>query len=256
MTIQDKYSKANSRRYRATHGGIQSNRAKNQAASSNTVSNDTEKFPALKKDDETKAEDDENQEIEPEEEEEDQNYARRRIDTNLDRYHEPEPEPDAEPEPEVDLSEFLRKQAACLTTAPIPLAPEEDDDDVDHAFSHLFLQPRKIHNLRQLSAEEASELSQLDDERKKADASRGMLYLIVKSELRARFSGKDVKARSKAPARRLAKHQQGSTAASVSKDSGEGDRATALVGPLDDEAFLDEVLGDSSGTYGNIRRKK
>ncbi|KAH9818275.1 hypothetical protein DFH28DRAFT_959990 [Melampsora americana] len=254
MTIQDKYSKANSRRYRATHGGIQSNRAKNQAALSNanTISNDTEKFPTLKKDEEIKSDDNKNQEMKTEEEEkEDQIYARRTIDTNLDRYHEPEPEPDAEPEPEVDLSEFLKKQAASLTTAPIPSAPEEeeDDDDVDHAFSHLFLQPRKTQNLRQMSAQEASELVQLDDERKKADASR---------ELRARFSGKDVKARPKASARRLvsAKHQQDSTAVSVSKELGEGGRATALIGPLDDEAFLDEVLGDSSGTYGNIRRKK
>ncbi|KAH9818252.1 hypothetical protein DFH28DRAFT_959889 [Melampsora americana] len=150
---------------------------------------------------------------------------RRTIDKSLARYREPEPGPDAEPEPEVDLSEFFKKQAASLTKAPISSAPEDDDDDeVDHAFSHLFRQHRKITNLRLISTQEASELVQRDDERKKADASR---------ESCARFSGKGVKARPKASARRLvsAKHQKGSTAASSSKEPGESDRATALIGP-------------------------
>ncbi|KAG0150293.1 hypothetical protein CROQUDRAFT_130696 [Cronartium quercuum f. sp. fusiforme G11] len=239
MTLQDKYSRANSRRYRAAHGGIQSNRAKTVAAK---VVPASKEFPRLEPSGSTDSPDD----AEPSEDsdaEERPNFSRRTLASNLDRYHEPEPEPDVEPEPETDLSEFLKKQVASLD-APLPLMSQDNEDDVDHAFSHLFLKPQNTRNLRQISSDEASELVQLDDERRKADATR---------ELRARFTGRDL--RSKPQGRRLAPAKS-PLAGKPPSTVGEDARSTALVGPLDDEAFLDEVLGDASGTYGNTQRKR
>lgn len=107
MTIQDKYSRANSRRYRAAHGGIQSNRAKLRSAATN-------EFPALDQAANHASDSTprpiENADVDADATEvgdhgEDgddrhrQTYSRRTLKSNLDRYQEPEPDPDAGEKP-------------------------------------------------------------------------------------------------------------------------------------------------------------
>lgn len=142
---------------------------------------------------------------------------------------------------------FLQKQVASLEAPPLETTAD-DPADVDHAFSHLFLRPGHEKKIQQISADEASQLAELDDVRKKADANRGMwkydlrkpwdtlreggfdlnFLLHIASALRARFTGRDVKdsvSGTQLPA--FGSQRDGETMKRRTDDL----RTTAIVGP-------------------------
>lgn len=261
MVLQDKYKRANSSRYRASHGGIQSNRQKardrasafpdlNQALATKTST-------ATTTDDASSLDQAADQTATPSST---QSFSRRALKSNADRYLEPEPDPNEEPEPEIDLSKFLEKQRSLLDQEEDRLDNRHkgigvDDDDIDESFDHLFQHSKHANspghsnfNLKKpckVYVEDPNSLGldELDNERKKADATR---------ELIARFSGQlnvstpDSHTCRKFNRPKLDKMDRASESQRL--------KSVDLVGPLEDEQFLDEVLNDSSGTYGKFKR--
>lgn len=237
MVLQDKYKRANSSRYRATHGGIESNRAKSREKLFKEAQKETN-FPALVSGATPVPVDQEESSSELH-----SRFSRRQLASNADRYEEPNPDPDFEPEPEIDLSSFLEKQISTLTTKEDePTKNSQDDDDIDHSFDHLYQHSQKLRKDSKptkiiLENPDQLGLVELAEDRKKAEATR---------ELLARFTGRNNEPAHNSKHSTKSCHRAGQTPTKV----------VGLVGPLNDEAFLDEVLNDSSGTYGKFKTKK
>ncbi|KAH9441363.1 hypothetical protein MJO28_015632 [Puccinia striiformis f. sp. tritici] len=240
MVLQDKYKRATSSRYRATHGGIQSNRQKAKS----DINQHKEDFPDLPQ---TTLQTD--TEIPPSESDPDHSFARRQLASNADRYLEPEPDPNLEPEPEIDLTEFIEKHKTRITEEERNggRGSEKEEEDIDESFNDLYRHSSSLRHQNnskngnkptKVFIEDPNyqlQLEELDNERKKADATRDLI---------ARFSGHKLDpSRSKVPPTR--------NDPIPSKTTG---TSNELVLPLDDQDFLDEVLNDSSGTYGKSKR--
>ncbi|KAA1130964.1 hypothetical protein PGTUg99_017458 [Puccinia graminis f. sp. tritici] len=295
MVLQDKYKRATSSRYRATHGGIQSNRQKAKLAaatatpsivdpssSSSSAANvkQHQDFPELVHPSSILPVTSETQLGRPKTDVESLgdhtlashtpavSFARRQLASNADRYLEPEPDPNLEPEPEIDLTKFVEKQQTRIVAEEEARKQgrggnheEEGEEDVDASFEHLFqhsTRPRPGQSHASMASRSKPTkvfiedrrtlgLDALEDERKKADASRDLI---------ARFSAAQLNP-SKSPAgsaRNIRPSVRSKLSDSTAKTSASLSTPKELVLPLDDEDFLDEVLNDSSGTYGKFKR--
>ncbi|OAV95817.1 hypothetical protein PTTG_05876 [Puccinia triticina 1-1 BBBD Race 1] len=281
MVLQDKYKRANSSRYRATHGGIQSNRQKAKAATASIGPSSpsqqqqppAEDFPQLIQPSSAPPADD----LQPSQTAEtllplahppaappppNPTFSRRQLASNAHRYLEPEPDPNEEPEPEIDLTYFVEKHRTKIEAEEVRSKEPDEEQDVDQSFDHLFKHStRPGHVQHSLSStgihgsagkpakvfiEDSSSLGleELDNERKKADATR---------ELIARFSAHQLGPKTTGPPkpnrRPLARQKP-----KLNTPNPPSSNPKELVHPLDDEDFLDEVLNDSSGTYGKFKR--
>lgn len=293
--MQDKYKRATSSRYRATHGGIQSNRQKAKLAatpapildpsSSSSSSSDVkqhEDFPELVRPPITSSETQlglpktandglVDHTLAPQIPA--ASFARRQLASNAHRYLEPEPDPNLEAEPEIDLTKFVEKQQTRIAAEEARKQArggkrEEEEEDVDASFEHLFQHSSAAKGVGHSSSSRSASsinrltgkptkvfiedrstlgLDELDNERKKADASRDLIARFSAAQLDS--SNKPAgTARNKRPLiRSKLTHSTAKTSASLSNPK-------ELVLPLDDEDFLDEVLNDSSGTYGKFKR--
>ncbi|PLW56396.1 hypothetical protein PCANC_03435 [Puccinia coronata f. sp. avenae] len=297
MVLQDKYKRANSSRYRATHGGIQSNRQKARAsahetpalksvppATSTTTVQDQE-FPHLLQataatTTTTALSDHSNPLIQPHS---NPSFARRTLDSNAHRYLEPEPDPNEEPEPEIDLTSFVAKQKCKITLLESSKKQEDEGDggdaDVDLAFDDLFKHSTKpMHHHpdhRALYTNGSSSmvvnsktgkpakvviqdpsslgLEELDNERKKADSTRDLIARFTATQLGPPKSSRE--ASSLRDRRTPAAHARAMTCTTqknIHRPSSTNSKDHVL--PLDDEDFLDQVLNDSSGTYGKSKK--
>ncbi|KAA1068433.1 hypothetical protein PGT21_025173 [Puccinia graminis f. sp. tritici] len=297
MVLQDKYKRATSSRYRATHGGIQSNRQKaklaaataapsildpsSSSSSSSANVKQHQDFPELVHPSSILPITSQTQLGRPKTDVESlgdhtlashtpaASFARRQLASNADRYLEPEPDPNLEPEPEIDLTKFVEKQKTRIAVEEEARKQgrggkheEEGEEDVDASFEHLFQhstrprpgQPHASMSSRGKPTKVFIEdrrtlgLDALEDERKKADASRDLI---------ARFSAAQLyptKPAAAGAARISRPSVRSKLSDSTAKTSASLSTPKELVLPLDDEDFLDEVLNDSSGTYGKFKR--
>lgn len=92
---------------------------------------------------------------------------------------------DAEPEPEIDYTTFNAKQKEKASS---PVNGDPDDNDVDTSFAHLRLGPKS--KPKPAGYINAADLVVMDEERKKADAARGVAPLFTSTDclLILRFS--------------------------------------------------------------------
>ncbi|KZT37711.1 hypothetical protein SISSUDRAFT_1022543 [Sistotremastrum suecicum HHB10207 ss-3] len=173
-------------------------------------------------------EDEQNVELDSDEEREQQSkFAKRTLESNVDRYNEHQeeatPGEEPEPEPEVDLSAFLARQR--LDDAPSLLTPARTDaddiDDIDTSLAHLTSSKSDARKGKAQSIQWDDSLDQLQREKASAEA----LW-----DLKARFRGTPTVTKQKAS---------------------RYDRSVALqdpnAGPPKDskedmEAFLDDLL--------------
>ncbi|KAI8461164.1 hypothetical protein BY996DRAFT_4573825 [Phakopsora pachyrhizi] len=276
MVLKDKYQRENSRRYRSTHGGIRSNqqvRSEQQPTGSKSDQSNFQekKFPSLRSESSTTKNSRDNG---SEEEEDDQHFRRRELTSNSSRYDEPQSDPDQESEPEIDLTNFLEKQKAKEQSESYQtyqqITPnknsnetekDRDQDDVDESFDGLYKHSVNFDKLKKSSNKVLIDpsslgLEELNIERQKTDATRGNAHSLLRifRKLLARFTGRsDVPISSKRSITKnipLTKNQTDDLSKNHSSTS------KNMILPIDDEDFLDEVLNDSSGTFGKLKSSK
>ncbi|KNZ61037.1 hypothetical protein VP01_1460g5 [Puccinia sorghi] len=281
MVLQDKYKRANSSRYRAKHGGIESNRqlkAKAAVASSSSSSaSQSHHFPPLLPshpaplptpssiaNDLPSSVDSNHLFLPPTSDSSD--FTRRVLASNADRYLEPEPDPnvDEETEAEIDLGEFVKKQMRKIAEEDASGGTSKQEEDVDRSFDKLFEHSRQ--GGRGEKGEERLEVSrrgkpakvvisdpsclgldELDEQRKKADATRDLI---------ARFSATQLPPNNHRPLNHLSRLTPASTkpTSANTNNTPSSNQLKEIIIPLDDQDFLDQVLDDASGTYGKLKR--
>ncbi|KAH8924808.1 hypothetical protein BT69DRAFT_1332740 [Atractiella rhizophila] len=168
---------------------------------------------------------------------------------------------ESEPEPEVDLSSFLAKQLS-LSSSSVPLGfKPADDDDLDVRYvkdrSSLPKKPLEI-----LSEEEMKKVEIMDEDRKKREAIQEIKQRLgkgyVEEKKKRKFDLKknvdkeqedqvDIDEFLNEPPSSI--KEEGVTAKSATRSL---THSAPTDTPIDD--FLDEVLRDSSGTFGRVKR--